>query len=254
MTGKWAKAFSVESRGARHQIGIAAALMAALPILVIFYVALLAPSETYSFAVKTVIGGFACLMAAGGYLILTQYPQTVARLRCNLQQIAEGQRPEKITLLDSQEDIRAIENCLNKVLDELQGKVTLLENQLRLTREMQNALESQQQELLEAERHRAMINSLGAACHHIGQPATLLRAHLHFLKNQSSTPKKQVEIEECEKASDSIAEILDKLRGVSEYRTVPYRTFSLGDARGENEEILDIENQEVPIPRNNAEG
>ena len=242
----WKTKLSMESRGSRRQIGVAAALMAILPNMVICYIFLFASDDTYSLPVKLVLGGLVCLMAVGGYLLLNRYPKNVSRLRQYLKQIAEGELPEKIILRESENDVRDVEDFLNIILEELRRKVNLLETQLRLAREMKMALESQQQELLEAERHRVMINSLGAACHHIGQPATILRAHLHFLKSQVSDPNELEGIAECEKTVDSIAEILDKLRGVSEYRTVPYRTFPVEGPLGDDKEILDIESRDKP--------
>jgi len=238
----WKNLLSMESRGTRRQIGVATMLMVILPNMVICYIVLFSPEGAYSTAIKAILGVLVCLMAVGGYLLLNRYPRKVTRLRSYLRQIAEGELPAEIQLSETGNDIRDVESFLNIILDELRRKVTLLETQLRLTREMQTALESQQRELLEAERHRVMINSLGAACHHIGQPATILRTHLHFLKQQSRGPKERTEIEECEKALDAIAEVLDKLRRVSAYRTVPYRTFAVGGRPlGEDKEILDIE-------------
>ncbi len=236
---KW----SIESRGTRRQIGVATALMAVLPNMVICYIVLFSPDDAYPLPLKLTLGGLVCLMAVGGYLLLNRYPKKVSHLRQYLKQIAEGELPERICLRESENDVRDVEEFLNIILEELRRKVALLENQLRLAREMKIALESQQQELLEAERHRVMINSLGAACHHIGQPATILRAHLHFLKSQVSKPSELEGIQECEKTVDSIAEILDKLRGVSEYRTVPYRTFPVEGPLGDDKEILDIESR-----------
>lgn len=246
MAVDWKNKWSLESRGVRRQIGAATALMAILPNMVICHVVLLSPEGAYSFTAKVLIGALVCLMAVGGYLLLNRYPRNVTRLRQYLKQIAEGELPERITLLESENDIRDIENFLNIILQELRHKVKLLEAQLRLSREMKNALEAQQRELLEAERHRVMITSLGAACHHIGQPAAVLRGHLHFLKGQASSPQELTEIEECGKALDSIAEILAKLRSVSEYRTVPYRTFPIGGPPGADREILDIEGAKAP--------
>ena len=227
MATEWTSKWSIESRGSRRQIGAATALMAILPNMVIGYVILFAADDTFSLPGKLILGGLVCLMAVGGFLLLNRYPKKVSRLRQYLKQIAEGELPEKIVLHESENDIRDVEEFLNIILEELRKKVSLLE--------------SQQQELLEAERHRVMINSLGAACHHIGQPATILRAHLHFLKGQVSGDAAQNEIRECEKTVDSIAEILDKLRGVSEYRTVPYRTSPVEGPLGDDKEILDIE-------------
>ena len=227
MAMDWTSKWSMESRGSRRQIGAATALMAILPNMVICYVFLFSDDDTYSLPAKLILGGLVCLLAVSGYLLLNRYPKKVSRLRQYLKQIAEGELPEKIVLHESENDVRDVEEFLNIILEELRKKVALLE--------------SQQEELLEAERHRVMINSLGAACHHIGQPASILRAHLHFLKGQVSGAAELNEIRECEQTVDSIAEILDKLRGVSEYRTVPYRTFPVEGPPGDDMEILDIE-------------
>ena len=247
MIKNWTKRCTLASRGARHQIAIAIILVAVLPVLVVCFIAL-AESFTagpYSFGAKVVICAFTFVLALSGYSILSKYPVNILKLRQHLRKIAEGELPDKITLLNSEDDIKAIEDYLNTVLAELRRKVNLLEEQLQLTREMKNAIKSQQDELLEAERHRVMIQSLGAACHHIGQPTTVLGLHLHFLKSQVSSPRDQAVIEECVKALDSLAEVLEKLRHVSEYRTVPYRTFYANENRGEDREILDIEKGSV---------
>jgi len=243
MKRNWAERLSLASRGARYQIAIATILTAVLPILVVCFIALTAsyPAGTYSFAAKTVVGTLALTLAAGGYAILRKYPANIIKLRQYLLEIAEGELPDKVTLLNSEDDIKAIENYLNTILDELRGKVHQLEKQLRLTLELKNELDSQQKELLEAERHRVMIQSVGAACHHIGQPATILRAHLFCLKQKASSPEEQAWIEECTTAVDSIADVLEKLRQVSEYRTVPYRTCYESGEKGEDSVILDIE-------------
>ena len=205
---------------------VASALMAVLPILVVYFIAVTAfsPAETYSFAAKAVISSLAFVLAASGYAILYRYPKNIMKLRQYPQAIAQGELPDKITLLQSEDDMRAIENYLNAVLDQLRSRLRLSEEQLQVTRQMKNTIESQQKKLLEVERQRVMIQSLGAACHHI-------------LKDHASSPTELEKIEECAKALDSIAEVLEKLRRVSEYRTVPY----LDEERGENREILDID-------------
>ncbi len=40
--------------------------------------------------------------------------------------------------------------------------------------DMKRTIEAQREEILAAERQRVMIQSLGAACHHLGQPATVV--------------------------------------------------------------------------------
>ena len=81
----------------------------------------------------------------------------------------------------------------------------------------------------EAERQRVMLESLGAACHHLGQPATVLLANLGIIQKRLSLDEKQVDdkqvgelldasIEACKRLGD----ILHKLNAVTEYRTTHY--------------------------------
>ncbi len=94
----------------------------------------------------------------------------------------------------------------------------------------------------EAEKQRVMLESLGAACHHLGQPATVLTANLSIIKGRIDTSDQLVidlvgsSIESCER----LADILHQLNTVNEYRTTSY----LGDTGGEDDgsdRILDID-------------
>ncbi|OQC32849.1 MAG: hypothetical protein BWX70_00499 [Verrucomicrobia bacterium ADurb.Bin070] len=236
---------SLASRGARYQTMVAAVLMSVLPMLLIGYVTVSTylPGDHYAQISKIVVIVMTVVLAVCGYAILYKYPENIVKLRHYLKEIAEGELPEAISLLNSEDDLKAIEGYLNTVLEELRRKVLHLEHQLRVTRRMKNELEAQQKELLEAERHRVMIQSVAAACHHIGQPTTVLSAHLQMLRTRATSDKEREQIEACNSAVDSIAEVLDKLRRVSEYRTVPYMISYDGCATTPNNAILDIEPQ-----------
>lgn len=239
---------SIVSRGSRYQVSMGVALLTVIPLMTVFLIAF-APyffRGSFSWGARALAGGFAGMAALSGYLILRQYPKNILKLRKYLKLLAEGELPDEIKLLNSEDDLKAIENYLNTLLGEMRRKVRVLETQLGQARAMKTAIEAQQQELLDAERHRVMIQSLGAACHHIGQPATVLRANLHLLKSRASSENDLREIEECEKAVESIADVLEKLRHISEYRTVPYRTYSPGETASADEKILDIEDGSVP--------
>jgi DNA-binding NtrC family response regulator len=88
--------------------------------------------------------------------------------------------------------------------------------------ELQRMIEKQRQTLTEAERQRVMIESLGAACHHLGQPATVIMACLALMRNEHPSPEMEAVIEECEKAAMALGDILKRLNGISTYRTIPY--------------------------------
>lgn len=76
----------------------------------------------------------------------------------------------------------------------------------------------------ETERQRVMLESLGTACHHLGQPATVLLANLGMLKKQycNADPALNRIIESSFEAAERLAGILHRLSATEEYRTTPY--------------------------------
>lgn len=92
----------------------------------------------------------------------------------------------------------------------------------------------------EAERQRVMLESLGAACHHLGQPATVLLGNLDLLASRISTEDPQIRelLESSVQAVQSLSQILHKLNAVTQYRTTPY--IQSLDAEAGGRRILDI--------------
>ncbi len=77
----------------------------------------------------------------------------------------------------------------------------------------------------EAERRRVMLESLGAACHHLGQPATVLLANLGIMKKKLDTQAEPLVRELLDgsiRAMETLGEILHKLNAVEEYKTTKY--------------------------------
>ena len=101
--------------------------------------------------------------------------------------------------------------------------------------EMRATIRRQKDALMEAERHRVMIESLGAACHHLGQPATVIRGYLEMVRKEEMSASARGMVETCLQAADSLAEVLKALSKVSQYRTVPYLESGTDSCR-----ILDI--------------
>jgi len=86
----------------------------------------------------------------------------------------------------------------------------------------------------QAQMHQAMIASLGAACHHLGQPTQVLMGNLAVLKmSHKGNPEL---IDACEEAVDNIAQLLHKFNSISAYETVPY----VQGGESCNDEILKI--------------
>jgi two-component system sensor histidine kinase/response regulator len=98
---------------------------------------------------------------------------------------------------------------------------------------MQMEIEEQRRALLDADRQRVMMESVGAACHHFAQPLTTMLSHLQMLAKGEGIEesKRKLMLEQCLKAAEIMRTILNKFQEVREYRTRPY----LADAK-----ILDI--------------
>ena len=94
-----------------------------------------------------------------------------------------------------------------------------------------------------AERQRVMVESLGAACHHLGQPATVLLASLELMTrvpNQDRAVTEELLASSME-AAESLREMLHELNDMteSEYRTTTY--MDGGSGSGANgQRILDV--------------
>ena len=236
--GKWFT--SLVTRDARNQAKIATILLAVIPSLSLFYMGTAAVYYTGSltFLIKFLIFVLTIAIAVTGFLILKKYPDNILKLRHYITEIAQGTLPEKIVLADTHnsDDIKYIEENFNRILAEMRNRIEAAEEQLRIEHNLKKTVEQQQQILLEAERHRAMIQTLGAACHHIGQPATVLQLRLEFLQKLATNEEEIVEIAECVKAIQQISGILHQLQQVSEFRTVPY--IHIGNTP--DEEILSI--------------
>ena len=109
---------------------------------------------------------------------------------------------------------------------------------------MRLAIEEQRQALLQAERERVMIQSIGAACHHLGQPATTLTCCLELLKVHCAQPEAKSMLNECAKAAEELGEIIHQLQHVCEYRTVAYHPDTTASSDGSStrpdDAIIDI--------------
>lgn len=92
----------------------------------------------------------------------------------------------------------------------------------------------------ELERRRVMLASLGAACHHLGQPSTILLANLGLMKEKldMSDPTIRELIDSSISAVERLGKILHKLHCVNEFKTTEY--IGKTSADGEDTRILEI--------------
>ncbi len=218
---------SLRSQSVDRQARIAVVLMALVPALSFFYIGLLIAEEDA--ALFNPIIPMTILLCTGlvigcGWMILRKYSRNIGRLRRYVVDIASGTLKETVHLYQAGEcdDLKCIEDGLNIIMQELETRIKLIEQKLSVESGLRHALEKQQQILLQAERHRVMLQSLGAACHHLGQPATALRLRLHLIRERALTLDEMNEIDASIRDVEAIERILKKLREVNEYRTEPY--------------------------------
>jgi hypothetical protein len=79
---------------------------------------------------------------------------------------------------------------------------------------------------LEAERQRVMIESMGAMCHHLGQPSTILGMCIFRLKNQPHPEEIPEIMKDMEEAFEDMSRLLEDFRNLASYASEPYLTSS----------------------------
>lgn len=94
----------------------------------------------------------------------------------------------------------------------------------------------------ESERRRVMIESLGAACHHLGQPSTVLLGTLELLKDRLNPGDQEAHrmVASSLQAMEEIVQVLRRLTAVDTYRTREYLRASEGPVRSGAVSILEI--------------
>ena len=213
---------SLASTGARAQFAVALALLSVLPLFIVVFLCLtgwlgIKASLNQLGPVVLLVLPF---MALGAWL-LVKYPVNVIRLRHYLEGLSQGILPDQVTLLTDEYDLAAIEVLMRKVVQQTEARV--------------RTMEAQSDALLEAERHRVMIQSLGLVCHQLGQPATIISAYLELARRMTLPAEAQTMLAECQAASDKLATILQQLQTLTIYRTEPYLTPTAGGTTGSPE-------------------
>ncbi|MDI6774120.1 MAG: hypothetical protein QME60_01820 [Verrucomicrobiota bacterium] len=233
---------SLFSTGARHQLSVAITLVVVIPLFSFAFVVVtrVFSPRVYSAWIQALISFLALVLGVTGFLMLRRYPRHIESLKNYLKVMAQGELPTEIRLREDMDDVSAIARYLNMILVEMRRKMELLEQQLILEQQMQKTIQAQAEQLFVAERHRVMIESLGTACHHIGQPATVLQFHLDSIARSDLSPDTREKVEGCRRAIEAIADILNRLRSVGEYRTIPYQPMPTGGVPRDGDHILDI--------------
>ncbi len=217
---------SLVTLDAKTQAKIAVVLLAIIPSLSLFYISITVVRNPGGFSPWLIFLTFILTLsiAVFGFLVLQKYPKNILKLRQYITEIAQGTLPETIRLAHTQDsdDIRYIEDNFNCVLTEMRHRIETAKEQLRIEHTLRKTIEQQQEALMEAERHRVMIQTLGAACHHIGQPATVLQMQMDLLLKHVTDEEEIQRITECAQEVNRITDILQQLQRTSTFRTVPY--------------------------------
>lgn len=217
-------ALSLTRRGAWGQVTVASILITVLPALVLVWVwkshldgVTLPPAAAWS------IGGGCCIVIMLGYALLLKYPVSIVRLRSYLSTLVEGGVPIRVALPKDEDDLAAVQHYMELIVKMAEERVRMLQ--------LQHEIE------LESERQRVMVESIGAMCHHLGQPATVMSMCLYRLKNSPSPAEVNAILADCEKAFNAMSEILDRLRATAVYHSESYLHPSSGDP-GKNEDRI----------------
>jgi len=175
---RWMRRVHLSSRGARVHFGIAVALISVLPCLTLFYLYSSADGSHPLTPIQGVVAAFGIVATVGfGYVLLAAYPATIVRLRSHLEDVVKGELPDTVTLPGGEQDITAVEDALNVVLDRLRGR--LHEVQAEKTR-----LED---ELFQAQKLEAIGTLAAGIAHEINTPLQFVSNNAQFLRKACET-------------------------------------------------------------------
>ena len=164
---------SIVSLGSRHQFAVAIALISAIPLLTILYAVLsrLHGASSLSVYGETAIAASLICFILLGYIMLRRYPVNITRFRKYLEQMVKGEFPEAISLISSEDDIRAVEKSLNVLLSRLKKKISVVQGE-------RDRLEKQ---LYQAQKLETIGSLAAGISHEINTPIQFVRDNTRFL-------------------------------------------------------------------------
>ncbi len=94
----------------------------------------------------------------------------------------------------------------------------------------------------EAERQRIMLESIGSACHHLGQPATVLLTSLGIMQKRESSIDEEMRklLRQGIESAEKLRTILHRLNHINEYRTVQYLDDPTKEASCNGDRIVQL--------------
>jgi hypothetical protein len=236
---------SLLSSGTHKQFAVALALVSVIPLLAIWRVSQTHFDPTGTSWVDMVTIALSIWVAILGYALLAKYPANIARLRTYLEKMAEGEFPEAVALIRTENDIQSIESSLNAILDRLKGRITVVEaEKAKVEKQLY-----QQERLLLLDRHRVMTESFGSVCHHLGQPMTVITCYLEMMRKKKEEGPIREMIDQSLEAVSNVNDLLDKFQKLCFYRTEPYLATQVNGASGFADRIVAIDQfaREMPV-------
>jgi signal transduction histidine kinase len=168
-----AQTYSI-SRGARVQFAIGVALISIIPLLVFWYFNIAGEyGEPASGFQNLIVLMLLTAAAVGGYTILQKYPLNIVRLRGYLERVIGGELPEQVHLLKAEDDVAAIEHCLNLIIAQLKERLDLLQQEKK----------SLQQQLYQAQKMESMGLMAAGAAHDFNNLLTSIMGSISLLSD-----------------------------------------------------------------------
>ncbi len=92
----------------------------------------------------------------------------------------------------------------------------------------------------QTERQKIILESIGSACHYLGQPATVLLASLEMMKKRESLIDQEMRslLSQGIDSARKLQTVLHRLNNINEYRTVPYLDPNPDETQSAGEHIL----------------
>lgn len=170
-------AASLLAHGSRRQFATAVALMSVIPLLTVWAVArqaLIAPGTSLDLWQASIVSLAVVVFVSCGVVILRKYPTNIRRLRNALQGMVQGEFPEAVDLIACADDMRAIQEALNILLDRMKARISTVE-------EEKGTLEKQ---LCQAQKLETIGVLAAGITHEINAPVQFARDNLAFIENQ----------------------------------------------------------------------
>lgn len=174
MSGKMLRAV-LASHDARIRFDIAVALISVIPALILGLMYSLRQVYEHDLGAYAFVAPFTVVLMLLGYTLLGKYPVIVLKLRKYLEDMVGGNLPAEILLETEENDIQAIEKCLNSILMQLKQRV----------REMEMEKVRLELQLCQAQKLRAIGTLASGIAHEVNSPIQYVSDNVRFLSRAS---------------------------------------------------------------------